>query len=59
MRDYITNHKEELIGTVLEVKANELFKDTGKLRHPRFHRLRPDKLYKECKWGDHVNEEVL
>lgn len=59
MREYITDNKDKLLGTVVEVKANELFKDTGKLRHPRFFRLRPDKLYKECKWADHVNEEVL
>lgn len=58
-RAYITEHKYELIGTTIEVKANELFKDTGKLRHPRFLRFRPDKSPLSCIWKDHLNEEVL
>lgn len=41
-------------GEVVEVKANELFKDTGKMRHPRFFRMRPDKSSTECTWKDHV-----
>lgn len=41
-------------GEVVEVKANELFKDTGKMRHPRFFRMRPDKSALECTWKDHV-----
>lgn len=55
MRAYITEHRNELLGTAIEVQANEIFKDTGKLRHPRFFRLRPDKKPLECTWKDHLN----
>lgn len=41
-------------GDVIEVKANELFKDTGKMRHPRFLRLRPDKSPLACVWNEHI-----
>lgn len=41
-------------GTVIEVKANELYTDTGKMRHPRFLRLRPDKNPFECTWSNHI-----
>lgn len=47
-------YKRTFVGEVVEVKANELFKDTGKMRHPRFFRMRPDKSALECKWKDHV-----
>lgn len=43
------------IGSVIEVKANELFKDTGKLRHPRFLRVRYDKSAFDCTWEDHIS----
>lgn len=43
------------IGQVIEVKANELFKDTGKLRHPRFLRIRRDKSPLDCTFKDHVS----
>lgn len=55
-REYMTNNKCEFIGHVVEVKANELFKDTGKLRHPRFLRLRNDKSPLECTWKGHIND---
>lgn len=42
-------------GKVIEVLANELFVDTGKLRHPRFFRLREDKDPLACTWYDHLN----
>lgn len=42
------------IGKVAEIKANELFKDTGKLRHPRFLRLREDKSPKSCTFKEHI-----
>lgn len=42
-------------GSVVEVKANDMFKDTGKMRHPRFLCLRPDKSWKECTWREHVS----
>jgi len=39
--------REELIGTVVEVKCNGLTKH-GNLRHPQFHRVRPDKGAEQC-----------
>lgn len=53
-RDYFTKHQTEMIGIVVEVKANELFKDSGKLRHPRYMRRRFDKSAEECTWDSHV-----
>lgn len=53
MRDYFTNNIDTMIGSVIEIKANEQFKDTGKLRHPRFLRLREDKSALSCTWKDH------
>lgn len=55
LRAEITENKDSYITTVVEVKANELFKDTGKLRHPRFMRFRPDKDFESCTWKDHIN----
>ena len=43
------------IGSVFEVEGNEMFYDTGKIRHPRFYRWRPDKFSEKCTWKDHVN----
>lgn len=54
-REYITEHKAQLIGSTIEVKANEIFKDTGKLRHPRFLRFREDKSPLVCTWKAHLN----
>ena len=51
----MTQHKEELIGTVIEVKGNEIFNDTGRIRHPRFVRYRDDKRAEECTWETLVN----
>lgn len=39
---------------VVEIKSNEVFKDTGKMRHPRFMRLRYDKSPEECIWSTHI-----
>lgn len=55
VREYMTNHKFSLIGDVVEVKANEIFKDTGKLRHPRFLRFRTDKSPLECTLKNHLD----
>lgn len=55
MREYFSDNSFSLVSTVIEVKANELFKDTGKMRHPRFMRMRPDKNYEQCIWKDHIN----
>jgi ATP-dependent DNA ligase len=53
-REYMTAHQSELMGSVIEVKANELFKDTGKMRHPRFLRFRKDKNQEDCCWRNHI-----
>lgn len=57
MRDYFTKNKERLIkeNTVIEVMCNEIFKETGKMRHPRFNRIRLDKGAEECVWYTHIN----
>lgn len=44
------------IGSVIEVKCNEIFKDTGKLRHPRFLRFRSDKSPLDCTYLNHITE---
>lgn len=53
-RAYFTRNEKKLIGSVVEVKANDIMKDSGKLRHPRFLRLRPDKNIEQCTWKDHI-----
>lgn len=53
-RASFTNSRESLLGSVVEVKANEIFKDSGKLRHPRYMRQRFDKSAEECTWDSHV-----
>ena len=40
---------------VVEILANEIFKKTGKLRHPRFLRFRNDKTPNMCTWNDYIN----
>lgn len=54
-REYFTRNKDRMVGTVVEVKANEIFKDSGKLRHPRYMRQRPDKNAEQCMWKDHIS----
>lgn len=54
IRDYFTRNREKMVGTVIEVKANELIKDTGRLRHPRYLRMRTDKNAEDCVWEDHI-----
>ena len=44
------------VGRVIEVKCNEVFKDTGKLRHPRFLRFRDDKDLSVCTYLNHITE---
>lgn len=53
-REYFTRNRNKMVGTVIEVKANELFKDSGKLRHPRYNRMRFDKAPEDCIWEDHI-----
>lgn len=54
-RDYFTRNAKKVKGCVVEVKANEIFRDSGKLRHPRYLRMRPDKNAEECTWEDHIS----
>lgn len=54
-RDYMTRHKDDILGSVIEVKGNEIFNDTGRIRHPRFVRYREDKRAEECTWETLVN----
>lgn len=54
-RSYFTRNRDRIIGSVVEVKANEIFKDSGKLRHPRFMRTRFDKDPSQCIWEDHIS----
>lgn len=53
-RAYFTKHQNKILGTVVEIKANDIFKDTGRLRHPRFLRMRPDKAASQCTYHDHI-----
>lgn len=50
----ITSNRDKLKGTVIEVMGQEFTSD-GRLRHPRFLRLRPDKNPKMCKWDEQIN----
>lgn len=54
-RENFTNNKDYYCGKVIEVECNEIFKDTGKLRHPRFLRVRLDKNIEDCTWEAHIN----
>ncbi|MBO8161141.1 MAG: hypothetical protein H0Z24_05845 [Thermosipho sp. (in: Bacteria)] len=56
IREKISNNKEEYLGKVIEVKAQEVIKKTGKLRHPQFLRIREDKDLSQCIWKDHIRE---
>lgn len=53
MRSYLTDNQDDLIGTVIEVKGHEVLK-TGKIRHPRFIRMREDKGAYQCTYLDHM-----
>jgi ATP-dependent DNA ligase len=54
VREEFSANPKAFIGRVIEVKANEIFRDTGKLRHPRFLRIRHDKSATTCTWKDHI-----
>lgn len=53
-REYMTQNRSHLIGKVIEVGCNDIIKKTGKLRHPRFLRFRPDKNNTDCTFRDHL-----
>ena len=52
-----TDHPVKIIGSCIEVRCNEIFKKTGKLRHPRFMRLRKDKNVEACIFKDHIQSD--
>ncbi len=58
-RGYFTENRDNMVGAVVEVKANELFRDTGKMRHPRYMRVRPDKEPERCVWADHIGSSEV
>lgn len=55
VRKHLSNSDK---GRVIEVKCNEIFKDTGKMRHPRFLRFRDDKSVYSCNYRNHIEEGV-
>ena len=54
LREEISNNRDSYIGKVIEIKAQEVIKKTGKMRHPRFLRFRNDKNLEDCIWKDHI-----
>ena len=59
MREYFTENRKKIIGSVVEVKANEIMKDSGRLRHPRYLRIRYDKEPERCTWIDHIGDKEV
>ena len=55
-REEFTKKPSSFIKKVVEVKANGIFTDTGKLRHPRFLRMRYDKNFSDCTFKDHISQ---
>ena len=55
-RETFSENRDSYIGKVVEIKANEIFNETGKLRHPRFLRVREDKNAKDCTLKAHFNQ---
>ena len=47
MREYLTHMGANMLGLVCEIEYTDVTKD-GRLDHPRFKRLRPDKCASEC-----------
>lgn len=55
--ELIRKQGDELIGTVVEVKANGILdEEKGSLRHPRFGKWRKDKTSEMCVWKDHIRK---
>lgn len=56
-RAYITEHREELKLTTIEVEAQCIInKETGTLQHPRFNQFRPDKNPESCTFEEHIRQ---
>ncbi len=55
MRAFFTKEKNQLVGEVVEIKAQEIIDSKiGTLRHPRYNRLRPDKGAYQCTFDNHI-----
>lgn len=54
LREKISLNPQQFIHSVIEVKCNEVFSETGKMRHPRFLRFRTDKDYMSCTLKEHL-----
>jgi len=48
LREEISRNRESYIGRVIEIEAQERIAKTGRFRHPRFLRFRPDKNAEDC-----------
>lgn len=55
-REEITNNKGKYLFSTVEILANDMFKETGKMRHPRFFRMREDKDPLTCSWSEHISK---
>lgn len=55
VRKLLSSDPNKFIGTTIEIGCNELFRDTGKMRHPRFIRFREDKSPIDCTWSVHIS----
>jgi ATP-dependent DNA ligase len=55
-KEFYSEHQKDTIGLVIEVEANEIFNDTGFLRHPRYVKRRIDKYMEDCTWYNHMNQ---
>jgi len=58
-REYFTRNRDKIVGSVIEVKANELMRDSGRMRHPRYLRMRFDKEPERCTWSDHIGDSEV
>lgn len=56
-KDKFTKEPNLIVGKCIEIRCNEIFKKTGKLRHPRFMRLREDKDISTCIFKDHIQSD--
>ena len=60
VREKITKSKLEMLGQVIEVKAQCIINpETGSLQHPRFSQFRPDKNSESCTFEDHLKAGEL
>ncbi len=48
LREELSRNRESYVGRVIEIEAQERIAKTGRFRHPRFLRFRPDKNAEDC-----------